>query len=109
MNCHAWQMMHASKSARESEQLRAGRGKAGSGCCGRRPGQGYTTRIYDKGYGKGAAQDDLEICRCASYLRSLIAIGFVMTFLSSSLAFGWWRGVGDYGTEAGPSVSCCSV
>ena len=44
---------------------------------------------------------DLEICRCVTQLRVLVAAGFAMTLLSASLAFDWWDGFGDYDTTLG--------
>lgn len=52
-----------------------------------------------------AGKDDLEIGRCASWLRSLIATGFLTTLLSAGLAFGWWPGFGDNG----PVIGCAGV
>jgi hypothetical protein len=45
--------------------------------------------------------DDLEIGRSGSGAYLLIAAGFILTFLSSSLAFGWWGEVGELETVAG--------
>lgn len=47
------------------------------------------------------ASRDLEIGQCATHLRLLVAAGFAMTLFSASLAFGWWDGLGDYGTTLG--------
>lgn len=47
------------------------------------------------------ASRDLEISRCATPLRLLVAAGFAMTLLSASLAFDWWDGLGDYDTTLG--------
>ncbi|MHB0769360.1 STM3941 family protein [Bradyrhizobium sp. 5.13L] len=47
------------------------------------------------------ASCDLEINRCVTQLRLLVAAGFAMTLLSASLAFDWWDGFGDYGTTLG--------
>lgn len=47
------------------------------------------------------ASRDLEISRCATQLRLLVAAGFAMTLLSASLAFDWWDGFGDYDTTLG--------
>lgn len=44
---------------------------------------------------------DLEIGRCATQLRLLVAAGFAMTLLSASLAFDWWDGFGGYDTALG--------
>ena len=47
------------------------------------------------------ASRDLEISRCATQLRLLVAAGFAMTLFSASLAFDWWEGFGDYDTTLG--------
>ncbi|MET4825694.1 hypothetical protein ABH972_003283 [Bradyrhizobium ottawaense] len=47
------------------------------------------------------ASRDLEIRRCATQLRLLVAAGFAMTLLSASLAFDLWDGLGDYDTTLG--------
>ena len=47
------------------------------------------------------AMRDLEIGRCVTQLRLLVAAGFAMTLLSASLAFGWWDGPGGYDTMVG--------
>ncbi|WP_183710082.1 STM3941 family protein [Bradyrhizobium sp. ERR14] len=47
------------------------------------------------------ASRDLEIRRCATRLRLLVAAGFAMTLLSASLAFDLWDGLGDYDTTLG--------
>ncbi|MBR0992556.1 hypothetical protein JQ580_17720 [Bradyrhizobium japonicum] len=44
---------------------------------------------------------DLEISRCVTQLRLLVAAGFAMTLFSASLAFDWWEGFGDYDTTLG--------
>jgi hypothetical protein len=50
---------------------------------------------------------DLEIDQCATRQRLLVAAGFAMMLLSaslvfhSSLAFGWWDGLGGYDTAIG--------
>lgn len=62
------------------------------------------------------ASEDLEISHSASRLGALIAVGFVMTLLSASLAFGWWAGIGEYQAEAGVAgvmlfglATCCLI
>jgi hypothetical protein len=45
--------------------------------------------------------DDLEITRYAFGAYALIAAGFILTFVSSSLAFGWWGEVGTLEMVAG--------
>lgn len=47
------------------------------------------------------ASCDLEINRCVTQLRLLVAAGFAMTLLSATLAFDWWNGFGDYDTTVG--------
>lgn len=47
------------------------------------------------------ASEDLEIGHSASQLGPLIAVGFVMTLLSASLASGWWEGIGEHQAIAG--------
>ncbi|MDD1520083.1 MULTISPECIES: STM3941 family protein [Bradyrhizobium] len=47
------------------------------------------------------ASRDLEINRCVTQLRLLVAAGFAMTLLSASLAFDWWDGPGGYDTMVG--------
>lgn len=47
------------------------------------------------------AAHDLEINRCATRLRLLVAAGFAMILFSASLAFDWWDGLGEYDTLAG--------
>ncbi|WP_027572709.1 STM3941 family protein [Bradyrhizobium sp. WSM1743] len=47
------------------------------------------------------ASCDLEISRCVTQLRLLVAAGFAMTLLSASLALDWWDGLGDYDTTVG--------
>ncbi|WP_025034397.1 STM3941 family protein [Bradyrhizobium sp. DOA9] len=47
------------------------------------------------------ASRDLEINRCVTQLRLLVAAGFAATLLSASLAFDWWDGPGGYDTTVG--------
>jgi len=47
------------------------------------------------------ASRDLEINRCVTQLRLLVAAGFAMTLLSATLAFDWWGGLGDDDAMAG--------
>lgn len=47
------------------------------------------------------SSDDLEVSRSASNVSALIAAGFILTFLSSGLAFGWWGKVVGLETVAG--------
>src|SRR6186713_2556580 len=47
------------------------------------------------------ASHDLEICPCTTQLRLLVAVGFVMTLLSATLALDWWDSLGDYDTAMG--------
>lgn len=47
------------------------------------------------------ASEDLEVSHSASRLGALIALGFVMTLLSASLAFGWWDGIGEHQATVG--------
>lgn len=47
------------------------------------------------------ATHDLEIRRCVTQRRLLVAAGFAMTLLSASLAFDLWDGLGDYDTTVG--------
>ncbi|MGY3031034.1 hypothetical protein ACVIIV_000204 [Bradyrhizobium sp. USDA 4354] len=44
---------------------------------------------------------DLEVGRCVTQMRLLVAAGFAMTLLSASLAFDWWDSLGDYDTTVG--------
>ncbi|OKO88428.1 hypothetical protein AC629_09745 [Bradyrhizobium sp. NAS80.1] len=47
------------------------------------------------------ATHDLEINPCRPPLRLLVAAGFVMTLLSATLAFDWWKGLGIYDPTVG--------
>jgi len=47
------------------------------------------------------ASRDLEISRCVTRLRLLVAAGFAVTLLSASLAFDRWDGFGDYDMTLG--------
>lgn len=47
------------------------------------------------------ASDDLEIGRCVTRLRLLVAAGFAITLLSAGLAFDWWGNIGAYDTTIG--------
>jgi hypothetical protein len=60
--------------------------------------------------------EDLEIGYSASRLGPLIAVGFVMTLVSASLAFGWWSGIGEHQATAGVAgvvlfglATCCLI
>jgi hypothetical protein len=62
------------------------------------------------------ASQDLEIGYSASRLGPLIAVGFVMTLVSASLAFGLWSGIGEYQATAGVAgvvlfglATCCLI
>ncbi len=48
-----------------------------------------------------ASSDDLEIARSDSGLSIMIGAGFLLTFLSSTVAFGWWGAVGASETATG--------
>ncbi len=44
---------------------------------------------------------DLEIGRCGTRLRLLVAASFAMTLFSASLAFNWWGGLSQYDSAMG--------